>query len=66
MAFDTVWHDGLWFNLWELGLGVGCGELFVTLLEGENPSHSIYASHGWHGVVVHAWCLYPLFQSVVR
>ncbi len=19
-AFDTVWHDGLWFKLWELGV----------------------------------------------
>ena len=19
-AFDTVWHDGLWFKLWELGI----------------------------------------------
>ena len=49
MTFDTVRHDGLWFHLWELGLGVGCGELFVTLLEGENSSHSIYKSR----VVVH-------------
>ncbi len=19
-AFDTVWHDGLWFKLWEMGV----------------------------------------------
>ena len=31
IAFDTVRHDGLWFKLWELGLGVGCGELFMAL-----------------------------------
>lgn len=22
-AFDIVWHDSLWFKLWDLGFGVG-------------------------------------------
>ena len=36
-AFDTVWHDGLWFKLWELGIRGGCGELLRTCM----PLHGV-------------------------
>ena len=48
-AFDTVWHDGLWFRLWELGVRGRMWRVIkmyditesAVLLEGENPNHLI-------------------------
>ena len=49
-AFDTVWHDGLWFRLWELDVRGRMWRVIkkmyditesAVLLEGENPNHLI-------------------------
>ena len=61
-AFDTVWHNGLWFKVWELG--VTCrGRMWrviknmyditqsAVLLEGE-ISRPFDIGQGWHRAVV--------------
>ena len=59
-AFDTVWHDGLWFKLWELGVRGRMWRVIknmyditqsAVLLEGE-VSEQFNIGQGWHRVVV--------------
>ena len=59
-AFDTVWHDRLWFKLWELGIRRRMWRVIknmyditqsAVLLEGE-VSEQFNIGQGWHRVVV--------------
>ena len=31
-AYDTVWHDGLWYKLWDIGVKVACNQENVYVI----------------------------------